>query len=277
MVETTQTQNEDSKSSSKKDYRIKKINWVHARNPNRKQFIVYSDNRNLGIINRVHRTILRNIKEEYKDFIVHLGDFVFWDIGWFSFFRDYKKIGIDLKKTNFFPERGNHDNPLYFNRIFGLEQRDYAIVYENFLIILLDDNKGDLSKKQLDFVEETLEKFKDMKWKAVMLHKPLYSGAHGGVRKKLINKLVPLFKKYGVQLSIGSHYHSYEKLLVDGIWYLVSAGGGAQLTDLSINIPELIMHKTIYNYVVIEVKENLLHISVKDKNGQVIDEFNIEG
>ncbi|KKM62847.1 hypothetical protein LCGC14_1517530 [marine sediment metagenome] len=47
--------------------------------PERKQFIVYSDNRNTGFKkNQIHRKLLKLIKKKQKDLILHVGDIVFW-------------------------------------------------------------------------------------------------------------------------------------------------------------------------------------------------------
>ncbi|MCF2141258.1 MAG: metallophosphoesterase [Candidatus Lokiarchaeota archaeon] len=257
--------------------RILKENFLKPSNPKKKEFIVYSDNRNFGFkVNRVHRRILELIKSENKDFIIHIGDFVFWDFGWPSFFKDLRNVGVN---TLIFPVRGNHDNPLYFKRLFNMESLDYSLIYDDVLIIFIDDNANHLRKSQVEYVKQTLEKANNVnkiKWKIVILHKPLYSGAVGGVRNELINQLVPLFKKYGVQLSIGSHFHSYERLHIDGITYLVSAGGGAHLTNQHLTPPGLILHITTFNYLHIKVEENQLFIRVIDNDGKHIDKVEIK-
>ncbi|WP_457559368.1 metallophosphoesterase family protein [Candidatus Harpocratesius sp.] len=257
--------------------KILKENFLNPSNPKNKEFIVYSDNRNFGFkTNQIHRQILKLIKKENKDFIIHVGDFVFWDFGWPSFFKDLRIVGLN---TRLFPVRGNHDNPLYFKRLFNMESLDYSLIYDDVLIIFIDDNANHLKKSQVEYIKQTLEKansIKNIKWKIVILHKPLYSGAVGGVRIKLIDQLIPLFKKYGVQLSIGSHFHSYERLYIDGITYLVSAGGGAHLTDKHFTPTGLKLHITTFNYLHIKVEENRLIIRAIDNNCMQIDKVVIE-
>ncbi|MHA1729570.1 MAG: metallophosphoesterase family protein [Promethearchaeota archaeon] len=237
------------------------------------KFVVYSDNRNVGIKkNKIHRKLLNFIQKQDKDFILHVGDIVFWGLAWKSFFRDLKHASI---KVPFFPARGNHDDKYFFKKFFKLKQSYYSINYGVTHLIVLDDNKGILDEKQYNWLVNDLENHLDYKWIIVFAHKPLYSGAYRGVRKKLISQLEPLFKKYNVNLFIGSHYHNYERLQIDGITHIVSAGGGAPLTELKKDMPQLIKHETVYHYLLISIEISKLHAAVFDINNEKIDEFNI--
>ncbi|MHA1340889.1 MAG: metallophosphoesterase family protein [Promethearchaeota archaeon] len=237
------------------------------------QFIVYSDNRNIGLFhNKKHLRILEIIKKINVDFIVHLGDFVFWDLGWYSFFADLRKKKID---SIILPVRGNHDNLLSFKLLFRMKTQ-YFVEYEEILLIAIDDNKGFLKPKQLKWLSSILNKFKDKKCKIVFCHKPLYSGASHGVRFKLIEQLTPLFKEFKVNLVFSSHYHNYERLNADDVVYIITAGGGAPLTPLKHKIPQLIIHKTTYNFVLVKVENNCLIISAFDDKEEKIDEIIIK-
>jgi hypothetical protein len=241
--------------------------------PKCNSFVVYGDNRNSGFKkNIIHRKLLNLIYQQEKDFIINTGDMVFWSLAWKSFISDlnYAKL-----KNIIYPVRGNHDNALIFRKIFKLEQNYYSIEYGNTLLLILDDNRGILDKKQIKWMQAELENKTHFKWKIVFAHKPLYSGAHRGVRLKLISQLEPLFKKYGVNLFIGSHYHNYERLIANGVTHIVSAGGGASLTKLRVKIPQLIKHTTIHHFLIISVDSEKIHILVYDLNEQIIDKFDI--
>ena len=242
--------------------------------PKHKQFIVYSDNRNTGFKkNQIHRKLLISIQKEQKDFILHIGDIVLWSLAWKSYFRDLKYANI---KVPFFYTRGNHDNKLLFRKFFKLDHSYYSINYGFVHLILLDDNRGILDKKQYEWLLDDLKRYNDFKCKIIFAHKPFYSGANHGVRKHLIEQLEPLFKEFNVKLIISSHYHNYERLRENGITYIVSAGGGAPLTELMNNIAQLIKHETKYHYLVISIGLAKISIIVNDIDEKEIDRFKIE-
>lgn len=241
--------------------------------PKSNSFVVYGDNRNSGFKkNIIHRKLLNLINQRDRDFIIHTGDMVFWSLAWKSFISDLKYAKL---RNMIYPVRGNHDSALIFRKNFKLKQNYYSIEYGNTLLLILDDNSGILDKKQINWLREELEINNKFKWKIVFAHKPLYSGAHRGVRKKLISQLEPLFKQYNVNLFIGSHYHNYERLIANGITHIVSAGGGAALTKLWVKIPQLIKHATNYHFLLISVDSKKIRIIVYDLNGRIIDKFDI--
>jgi len=243
--------------------------------PKEHNFIVYGDNRNTGITkNKIHRKLLKQIKGEKKDFIINLGDMVLWPGAWDSFFKD---IASAVVRVPIFAVRGNHDSIGRFKKYFKKEQTYYSINYGITHLIILDDNNGFLKNEQYKWLVEDLKSHQNYKWIIVLAHKPLYSGAHWGVRRKLIGQLDPLFKKYRVSMFISSHYHSYEHLFVNGVTYIVSGGGGAPLAKLRENIPQLIKHETEYHYLLIHIGSKRILVKAYGIEGGIIDRFAIAG
>ena len=75
---------------------------------------------------------------------------------------------------------------------------------------------GRLTDSQLEWVKQDLAAAKDMKWKIVALHNPLYSpGKYGSdttrnaVALALRQQLDPVFAEYGVDLVMNGHDHCY--------------------------------------------------------------------
>ena len=92
------------------------------------------------------------------------------------------------------------------------------------------------ARAQIEWFEDRLSKSKST-WKIAFLHHTLFSSAkrHGldapdkEEMLRVRENLVPLYKKYGVQLSLNGHDHVYERTkLVEGIQYFTS-GAGAKL------------------------------------------------
>ncbi len=65
-------------------------------------------------------------------------------------------------------------------------------------------------------------------WKIVMMHPPAWAYRRSGYA--LRQNLHELFKANGVQIVIAGHEHYYSRLVVDGIQYITTGGGGAELT-----------------------------------------------
>jgi len=242
-------------------------------NPKSKKFVVYSDNRNVGFRkNKIHGELLKLIQNEEKDFIIHVGDIVLWSLAWKTFFSDLKRANIEVP---IFYARGNHDNKLFFRKLFKLKRSYYSINYGFVHLIILDDNSGIIDNKQYEWLIDDLKKHDSYQWIIVFAHKPLYSGANHGVRTDLIEQLESLFRKFNVKLFISSHYHNYERLHENGITYLVSAGGGAPLTGLKNKIPQLIKHETKNHYLLIDITNEKINVSAIDITNEKIDEFEI--
>ncbi|MFH1759756.1 MAG: metallophosphoesterase, partial [bacterium] len=108
----------------------------------------------------------------------------------------------------------------------------YSKVHKNALFVFLnsDDfiNSPDMIiGSQYSWLEKELAKNKDLSFKFIFLHKPLWSTSPDWNQR-----IHPLLIKYGVSAVFAGHVHSYYKFpLKDGIPYYVSGGGGAEVTN----------------------------------------------
>lgn len=94
-------------------------------------------------------------------------------------------------------------------------------------IVVLDANQPS-SSAQLAFLTRTLAAATEPV-RIVSLHQPVYTaGLHtpGDVQQRL---WAPIFRKYGVSLVLQGHNHLYERMVVDGVTYITTGGGGAGL------------------------------------------------
>ena len=127
---------------------------------------------------------------------------------------------------------GNHDirtdngDPQVRYPGFNMQgQRYYTFRRDSVQFFALDTNHNADWQTQLPWLETALSK-SNAPWKVVFGHNPLYSSGHYGVNQDLISKLTPLFKKYGVQLYINGHEHSYERTQpINGTTYLICGAG----------------------------------------------------
>lgn len=138
------------------------------------------------------------------------------------------------KPTFTLPENGPED----------LKETVYYVDYQGTRIISLDspaflEYKKD-SAAQVQWLTEVLEN-NDQKWTIVTMHHPIYSTAAGRNNEGLRSGLQPLFEKYGVDLVLQGHDHTYgrgtnlpigetKKNGIAGPIYVVSVSGPKMYT-----------------------------------------------
>lgn len=111
---------------------------------------------------------------------------------------------------------------------FNMQGRYYTFRRDSVQFFALDTNHNADWKNQLVWLEQELSR-SDAPWKIVFGHHQIYSSGVYGINQPFIETLVPMFKKYGVQLYINGHDHNYERTKsINGTTYLI-CGGGAGL------------------------------------------------
>jgi len=111
-------------------------------------------------------------------------------------------------------------------------------------------------------------------------------GGHGEDERGLKPILVPLFEKYGVGAVFSGHDHNYQRVLYNGIEYVVTGGGGSPLYDPTRTSPYLQKFSKDYHFCLISPAEGYLKVTVfyvrpgqPDKAGSfssgVLDNFDI--
>lgn len=171
---------------------------------------------------------------------------------------------------------GNHDirtengNPQLHYAGFNMGGRYYTFREQNVQFFALDTNGNADWEQQLTWLETELRRSKAT-WKIVFGHHPIYSSGVYGNSTTLIDRLSPLFKKYGVQLYINGHEHSYERTRpINGTTYLVTGIGGAQLRPVGRS--EWTAYATSqYGFTALEVYPDRIEIQGIGTQNQVFD------
>jgi hypothetical protein len=249
------------------------------------QFAVFGDTRS-GTA--VHRRIVKRVAAFAPDFFLHTGDMV--ESGrsrseWDRFFKIEEPL---LRIAPIYPSIGNHEdcdpnrpNSLYAD-IFHLPGNElwYSFDYGNarFISLKVDgypprDYLPD--DEQLSWLEKQLED-NQATWLFVFFHIGVYSSRDEGVLELGIReRLVPLFEEYDVDIVFTGHHHSYERVLVNGISYITTAGGGASLYGLNEPEPGSQVAASVHHFVIIEIKGNMLFGKAIDRRDKVIDSFEL--
>ncbi len=104
-------------------------------------------------------------------------------------------------------------------------KRYYTFRRQGVQFFALDTNSNADWQNQLSWLEKELSS-SNAPWKVVFGHHPIYSSGVYGSNQAFIKTFTPLFKKYGVQLYINGHEHSYERTsAIDGTTYLICGAG----------------------------------------------------
>lgn len=178
----------------------------------------------------------------------------------------------DLPPVPLYPAFGNHDAPSLRAQLerFGLERPYYRVRFGDLEVFVLY-TEADLAAQRA-WLEEAL-KGSSARWKALLLHRPLYSsGLHGG-SPALRSLLEPLLRRHGVALVLAGHDHHYERLEVGPTTHLVVGGGGAGPYPTRPPLPWSRALAVTHHAFFPEVRQEGLLGYALDPEGRVLDRF----
>ncbi|MCB9525120.1 MAG: metallophosphoesterase family protein [Myxococcales bacterium] len=201
--------------------------------------------------------------------------------------------GEGFASIPFIPTNGNHDLlTLNYLAQFALprNEENFAYRYGNAVIISLNDfplgDREALSGRTKQFLADTLEANKTVKWKFVLHHRPLFSAstAHGSATA-LVDEWMPLYDQYQVDAVFNGHDHNYERTRPirnnqvvppgQGTYYVVAAGVGAPMYDNGSQWWTAISESTP-SYALLRVAGDRAEFTAYRLDGTVIDEFVME-
>jgi 3',5'-cyclic AMP phosphodiesterase CpdA len=172
---------------------------------------------------------------------------------------------------------GNHDirsvngDPQVQYPGFNMPGRYYTFRDKAVQFFVLDTNVNADWSVQQPWLEKELSR-SNAAWKIVYGHHPIYSSGVYGNTQAFIETLSPLFKKYGVQLYINGHEHSYERTRpIDGTTYLITGNGGAYLRPVE-RSPWTEYSVSRYGFTAFEVFRDRINIQAIATDHQVFDQ-----
>jgi predicted MPP superfamily phosphohydrolase len=187
-----------------------------------------------------------------------------------NFFAVYKDV---LRFVPVFPAIGNHElrtergAPYFEAFVLPHEERYYSFDWGNVHFVAIDTNKRD--REQLQWLDEDLRKNK-LPWVIVFGHHPMYTNSLRGPQRGVREAFAKIFTDRNVDLVLTGHEHQYERFRVGGVNYVVSGGGGAQLTKF-FGKQKSLKKATRHHYLSFEVSGTALTMNVIDINGNEIE------
>lgn len=108
-----------------------------------------------------------------------------------------------------------------------------------------------------------------------IFHHPLFSsGGHGNDEKKIGPYLIPLFESTHVSIVFCGHDHDYERSLFEGIYYIVTGGGGAPLYGMANTNKYSQIFVSKHHFCLLETGLNP-HVLVVDDTMNLLDRFTV--
>lgn len=244
---------------------------------------VYGDSRTEY---EVHREVVKSMLKNEPDILLHTGDLVTYGRKyadwWEQFFRPLADL---IAHIPFYPTLGNHEysgsGKMWYYDLFSLPGNEqwYAFTYGCSRFILLDSNV-DFSpgSSQYSWLIKELDSpgYGNSQWQIVLFHHPPYtSGGHLGDERPIADYLVPLFQEHEVDMVFSGHNHHYERSFKDGIYYIVSGGGGAPLYGFPNKSENIFSQVRIANYhhttLDFHCSDDYLEFNVWDNSLNLID------
>ncbi len=242
------------------------------------RFAVYGDSRSQPTI---HSAVVEAITTSAPRFVLHTGDLTsngtidsYWQTEFFN------PIASLLTKTPLFPSLGNHENnSLLYYTYFDLpngggdyNERWYSFDYGSVRFIVLDTDTSYLpSSAQYNWLVNELQTTA-AEWIFIVHHHPAYSSGSHGSELNVQAYLVPLYTTYGVDMVFNGHDHHYERSYKDGVYYIVTGGGGAPLysPNLTPNSYQQYAEAT-YHHCTIDINGTTATFRAIHNDGNVFD------
>lgn len=160
------------------------------------------------------------------DFKVILGDLV--PFGLEEFYKHIYSIINDISKNPVYALCGNHDTD-YYVEYFGL--KDYVLVNDDLLIVVLDNSKRIFEAGTLEFLRESLKTYRRRNILILFHIPPPNSFSPNSMKMEEWQKLKAIMDPYkeDIKYILSGHVHSYFHEVLDGYRTVTSAGGGARL------------------------------------------------
>jgi predicted phosphodiesterase len=154
------------------------------------------------------------------------------------------EFGEGAIENNFFPSLGNHDwipeqaQPYLDYFILPGNERYYQFSRGPVTFFVLDSDAHEpdgvnRSSVQAAWLKQQMENSTST-WKVVYFHHAPYSSAYHGS----VTWMRWPFREWGADLVLSGHDHTYERLQVDGLTYIVNGIGGGSIYNFFIPLPE---------------------------------------
>jgi predicted phosphodiesterase len=193
-----------------------------------------------GTADEAARRVADLVAREQPSWVISVGDNVYDDADYPRRVGDY--YGAWVRGGTLLPVAGNHDYAegieafdSYFSYLEG--RRTYTRIVGRVQYYFLDSEAAVTStadrSAQRAWLAYWMPRSK-AEWQVVVLHHPPYSS---GDRHGSTWKMRWPFREWGADLVLAGHEHNYERVVRDGLTYVVNGSGGRDLYPFGTTVP----------------------------------------
>ena len=242
-----------------------------------REIVIYGDSQLNGDLTR---WVIQGIMAVKPTQVFHCGDMV--DQGTDYDWSRFSLLTDPLRKTaEFIPTLGNHDiqNPANLFRYFPRFQssRWYSVDRLGIHFILLDTVSSDFSpgSPQYRWLEQDLAvRPPGTRFTLLISHVPFMCSAnHQGQIAQVEAALSLLVKAGGVAATFSGHCHVYERSRRDGIFFVVTGGGGSMMGNQEYPNPYCEVFRNRAHFVAITPGANQLLVESLNPDLKLLDSF----
>jgi predicted phosphodiesterase len=154
----------------------------------------------------------------------------------------------------------------------------YAFAYGNVQFLMLDTQTFFNEEGRADQLAWLTERLADGRfaYSIPVFHVPPFtSGLHPYDGLAVRSEWLPLFEASKVPLVLSGHDHNYERLVANGITYIVSGGGSSVLYNQGVTVPESVVFVHRTHFVLMELYVDRLDLKAVAPGGDVIDQTTV--
>jgi predicted MPP superfamily phosphohydrolase len=178
---------------------------------------------------------------------------------------------------------GNHDVVVDRGKstigYFNLPGPWYSATMKNVDFFVLDANRPE-DPSQEAWLTDALARSHN-RWKVAVFHQPAFSCSMHDGDPRIVQRWVPLFQKYGVDLVLSGHDHNYQRFALDSTPYVVTGGAGSDLYKLDECPPDgpqrIAANDQLHHFLGIQASATQMNVEAIDADGKVFDSFSIKG
>lgn len=239
------------------------------------QFVALGDT---GTGGPAQLAIAKWISAEKFDLMLFLGDIAYesgtaaqLQNNFFAVYRDF------LRYVPVYPTIGNHERrtrvgrPYFEAFVLPEPERYYSFDWGSVHFVCIDTTQRDST--QLVWLDEDLTKNK-LPWVIVFGHHPMYTNSLRGPQLWIRRAFSKIITKHKVDIVLTGHEHQYERFKVNGVNYIVSGGGGGQLTRF-FGTSRALKQYTVHHFLAFDVTAKELDMRVIDISGHELEKLHL--
>ncbi|MCU0308533.1 MAG: metallophosphoesterase [Thermoleophilia bacterium] len=155
----------------------------------------------------------------------------------------------------------------------GSPRRWYQFARGPLRVVVLDANRPD-DPAQRAFLERALVTAREPV-RVVAFHQPAYTAGFHAPGEVQQRRWVPLFRRHGVALVLQGHNHAYERMVVGGVTYITTGGGGAPIYPCVRPTPGLRRCLALHHFLTVRADPAGLDVRVIGRDGTQLERVRV--